>query len=254
VKISAVIICFNEEKNIAEAIESVRWADEILVIDSGSTDGTRSLASTLGARVLVRDWTGFAPQKEFGVRSAANDWIFSLDADERVSPELQEEILSFRNGTNLADGYRIPRLSIYMGRPIKHGGWYPDRQLRLFNRNKGRWKDVIVHESVKMNANATVKELDGELIHYSVENAAHHHRMIGERYAPLAAEQLHADGKTTSPLRIAAAGPAGFVRAYFLKLGFLDGIPGLAIAAFAGYNSFLKHLLLWEKQNRRRDS
>ena len=249
-KISAVIICFNEEKNIADAVESVRWADEIVVVDSESTDRTREIASELGARVLVRAWTGFAPQKEFAVRSASNDWVFSLDADERVSPELLKEIIAVRERGPQADAFRIPRLSIYLGRAIRHGGWYPDRQLRLFDRRKGCWKDVIVHESVEMDAGSIIADLSGELIHYSVEDVVHHHRMIGERYAPLAAEKLYSEGRTTSPFRIAAAGPASFVRSYLLKMGFLDGVPGLAVAAFAGYNSFLKHLLLWEKQNR----
>src|SRR5687767_6219676 len=156
VKISAVIICFNEEKNIADAVESVRWADEIVVVDSESTDRTSEIASEMGARVLARAWTGFAPQKEFAIRSASNDWVFSLDADERVSPELANEIIDIRERSPQADAFRIPRLSIYLGRAIRHGGWYPDKQLRLFDRRKGRWKDVIVHESVEMDQGSVI--------------------------------------------------------------------------------------------------
>jgi glycosyltransferase involved in cell wall biosynthesis len=250
VKISAVIISYNEEKNIADAIRSVEWADEVLVVDSGSGDLTREIAADLGADVVVREWPGFAVQKQFAVDSAKNDWILSLDADERVSPELREEIVKRISDAPDADGYRIPRLSIYMGRPIRHGGWYPDKQLRLFDRRKGRWKNVRVHESVAMDDITRVRELGGDILHYSVENAAHHHRMIGERYAPLAAEQMFADGKRTSPLKIAAAGPAAFIRSYFLKAGFLDGLPGFVIARFAAHHAFLKHLLLWEMQVR----
>lgn len=245
-KISAAIISYNEEKNIADAIKSVEWADEVIVVDSRSEDRTREIAADMGAKVIERDWPGFAAQKQFAADSARNDWVLSLDADERISPELRDEILKIDGG---ADGYRIPRLSIYMGRPIRHGGWYPDRQLRLFDRQKGRWKQVRVHESFIMDEGAAIGTLRGDILHYSVENAAHHHRMIGERYAPLAADQMFADGRRTSPLKIASAGPAAFVRSYLLKAGFLDGLAGFAIARFAAHHAFLKHLLLWELQS-----
>ncbi|NOT48012.1 MAG: glycosyltransferase family 2 protein [Acidobacteria bacterium] len=249
VKISAVIIAFNEEENIAKAVESVSWADEVVVVDSESTDRTRDIAEGLGARVLIRKWTGFSDQKQFAVDQAANDWIFSLDADERVSPELKDEIL--RLDLEQADGFRIPRLSFYMGRAIRHSGWYPDRQLRFFNRTKGRWKKVHIHESVEMKSGTRLSQLENDIHHFSVNNASHHHRMIGERYAPLAAEQMFENGKRTSSFKIAIAGPAAFFRAYFLKLGFMDGLPGFSIASFAAHHAFLKHLLLWEKQTRK---
>jgi len=250
VNISAVIITKNEEKNIAEAIASVLWADEILVVDSESADRTVEMAEAAGARVISREWPGFSAQKQFAADSASNDWIFSLDADERVSQELKEEILNLKDQpeNDLADGFRIARLSYYMGHAIRHGGWYPDRQLRLFNRKKGRWKDVLIHESVEMNAGTRTATLENNILHYSVENAAHHHRMIGERYAPLAAEQMFGRGRRTSPFKVAAAGPAAFFQAYILKGGFLDGFPGFCIARFAAHHAFLKHLLLWEKQ------
>ena len=248
--ISAVIITKNEEKNIAEAIASVLWADEILVVDSGSTDRTVEVAKAAGARVIQREWPGFSAQKQFAADSSSNDWIFSLDADERVSPELKEEILALKSQpeNGLADGYRIARLSFYMGRSIRHGGWYPDRQLRLFDRKKGHWKDVLIHESVEMNPGTSAAILKNDILHYSVKNAAHHHRMIGERYAPLAAEQMFERGRRTGPFKVAAAGPAAFFQAYILKAGFLDGFPGLCIAKFAGHHAFLKNLLLWELQ------
>ncbi len=249
VKISAVIISFNEESNISDAIASVNWADEVLVVDSHSTDHTRDLAADAGARVVVRRWEGFASQKQFAVDQAGHDWIFSLDADERVSPELADEICALKDDD--ADGYRVPRLSFYMGRAIRHGGWYPDRQLRLFDRRKGKWKDVKVHESFVIDDRANVLDIKNDIVHFSVKNASHHHRMIGERYAPLAAEQMFADGKSTSPVKIAIAGPAAFMRTYVLKLGFLDGLPGLAIASFAAHHAFLKNLLLWEMQTER---
>ncbi|HTH37918.1 MAG TPA: glycosyltransferase family 2 protein [Pyrinomonadaceae bacterium] len=247
-KISAVLITHNEEKNIADAIKSVDWADEVLVVDSESTDRTREIAANLGARIITRSWPGFAAQKQFAVDSADNDWVLSLDADERVSPELREELLNLKNNGTADNGYRVPRLSFYMGRPIRHSGWYPDRQLRLFDRTKARWKDVRIHESVKMAEGSKVRDLKRDIFHYSVEDAAHHHRMIGERYAPLAAEQMFLEKRLTSPLKIAAAGPAAFIRTYFLKLGFLDGLPGFVIATFAAHHAFLKNLLLWEMQ------
>ncbi len=250
VKISAVIISFNEEKNIRDAVASVSWADEVLVVDSQSTDTTPQIATGIGARVVTRPWEGFASQKQFAIDQARNDWVLSLDADERVSPELKAEILSL--GSRKPDGYRIPRLSFYMGRPMRHSGWYPDKQLRLFDRRKGKWKEVKVHESFTMREGSIVEDLRSDILHYSVENASHHHRMVGERYAPLAAEQMFSDGKDTSPLKIALAGPAAFVRSYILKLGFLDGLPGLAVAAFASHHAFLKNLLLWEMRSKAR--
>ena len=254
-KISACIIAFNEEKNIAEAVESVSWADEVLIVDSESVDATRSIAESLGAKVLTQKWLGFSKQKQYAADCAAHDWILSLDADERVSEQLKNEILELKNSdeSNLADGYRIPRLSIYMNRPIRHGGWYPDWQLRFYNRRAGKWKDVLVHESIELLANARLEKLRGDIYHYSVEGAAHHHRMIGERYAPLAARQMFERGKRTSILKIATAGQTTFLQNYILKGGFLDGFAGFCIARFAAHHAFLKHLLLWEMQNRKRE-
>lgn len=250
VKISAAIITFNEAHNISGAIDSLAWADEIVVVDSESTDQTREIAADLGAKVVVRAWEGFASQKQYATELAANDWVFSLDADERVSEELRDEIRLLKNGAPQADGYRMPRRSIYMNRPIRHSGWYPDRQLRLFDRRKGKWNDRRIHESFSMVTDAAIADLRGDLIHYSVESAAHHHRMIGERYAPLAAEQMFADGRTTSLLGVASAGPGAFLRSYILKLGLLDGLPGFVIASFSAHHAFLKHLMLWEMKTR----
>lgn len=250
-KISVVIIAFNEEDKVAEAIKSVLWADEILLIDSESTDRTRQIAASFGAKVIVQKWLGFAKQKQFAVEAAQNDWILSLDADERVSEKLKEEILKLKTlpEENLADGYKMPRLSFYYGRPVWHGGWYPDWQLRLFNRQKGKWRDVLIHESVEVEGK--IEKLSGNILHFSVENAEHHHRMIGERYAPMAAEQMFKNGKRTSFLKIFTVGLTTFFHTYFLKLGFLDGLPGFCIASFAAHHSFLKHLILWELQNRK---
>lgn len=254
-KITATIITFNEAARIADAIKSVSWADEVLVVDSESTDDTREIAKSLGAKVIVNKWPGFPAQKNFAAQNAEHDWIFSLDADEVVSENLKDEILALKNGdgSTLAGGYRIPRLSYYMGRPIRHGGWYPDWQLRFYNRNSGKWKEVLVHESVELAAEARMEKLSGDILHYSVEDASNHHKMIGERYAPLSAKQMYENGRRTSPLKAMTAGFSAFIQAYILKGGFLDGFPGFCIARFASHHAFMKHLLLWEIQNRNAD-
>ncbi len=224
-----------------------------MVVDSESTDATREIATRLGARVLTQKWLGFGKQKQFAVDNCAHDWIFSLDADERTSPELTAKILQLKTASenDLAQGYRISRLTFYMNRPIRHGGWYPDWQLRFFNRRFGRWKDLLIHESFQINEGARIEKLNQDILHFSVGSSAEHHRMIGERYAPLAAEQMLLSGKRTSPLKIAAVGLTTFLHSYLLKLGFLDGFAGFCIARFAAHHAFLKHLLLWERQNKK---
>jgi len=248
-KISVTIITFNEESNIAAACASVAWADEIVVVDSDSTDQTRELALQAGARVITNPWPGFGKQKQFAVDQARHDWILSLDADERVSEELQRSIGELAN-QKLADGYLIPRRTFYQGRWIRGGGWYPDRQLRLFKKSSGHWKDRHIHESVVMNPGSQVATLNGDLLHYTSHNAAHHHRMIGERYAPLAARQMFEEGRRTSTLTVATAAPAAFIRSLLLKGGFRDGFAGFTIASFAAHHAFLKHLMLWELQQK----
>ncbi|HEX8136544.1 MAG TPA: glycosyltransferase family 2 protein [Pyrinomonadaceae bacterium] len=250
-KITATIITFNEAGNIRAACESVSWANEILVVDSESTDATREIAEECGARVINRAWPGFAAQKQFAADQARHEWIFSLDADERVSDELRAQVedLLYTSEEKLADGYRVPRRTFYMGRWIRGGGWYPDYQLRLYRKSRGRWKGAYIHESVRMEEGARVENLRGDLLHYTNDGgAARHHRMIGERYAPLAARQMFEEGRRTTRARIATAGLAAFIRSFLLKGGFRDGLAGFSIATFAAHHAFLKHLLLWEMQ------
>ena len=247
-QISAVIITFNEENNIAAAIRSVDWADEVLIVDSESTDRTCEIARSLGARVISRPWPGFSVQKQFGADSAKFDWVFSIDADERVSPELAASIGRLPQKKEIGDGYEVSRLPFYMGRPIMHSGWYPDRHIRLFDRRRGSWSKAIVHESVVMAPGSDVGVLNGELHHFSVNSAAEHVRMIGERYAPLGAQQMFESGRRSSPLKASVTGLATFFKIYLLKLGFLDGFPGFCIAWFGSHHAFLKHLLLIELQ------
>ena len=166
-KISATIITFNEAANIDEACESLAWADEIVVVDSNSTDATRDIATDCGARVIVNPWPGFGAQKQFAVDQAQHDWIFSLDADERVSEELRNSIQAFKQKreTDVAAGYLVSRRTFYQDRWIRGGGWYPDKQLRLFSRTRGHWKQRQIHESVEMDPGTRVGELAGDLLH-----------------------------------------------------------------------------------------
>ena len=251
-KVTAALITFNEERKIGDALRSVAWADEIVVVDSGSTDRTAEIADAAGAKVLQRDWTGFSDQKQFAADSASNDWVLSIDADERVGDPLRDEIKALLDAGPDRDGYTIPRLSFYMDRPIRHSGWYPDRQLRLFDRRKGRWNGRVIHESFELSDSIS-GELENDLYHYSVDDAGHHHRMIGERYAPLAAQQMFEEGRKTSAINIVAAGPAAFLRHFLFRGGFLDGLPGYAIARFAAHHAFLKHLMLYEMYRKAAD-
>ncbi|HSP61734.1 MAG TPA: glycosyltransferase family 2 protein [Pyrinomonadaceae bacterium] len=254
-RITAAIITFNEADNIQAACESVVWADEVLVVDSESTDDTCEIAARCGARVIRNAWPGFSAQKQFATDAAAHDWIFSLDADERVSPELQASIGALRsaNDESLADGYRVARRAFYMGRWIRGGGWYPDRQLRLFKRTRGHWRDRLIHESVTMDEGARVETLSGDLLHYTIRDSAQHQHMIETRYAPLGAQQMLRDGRRTSNLQISLAGPAAFVRSFVLKGGWRDGRAGLTIARFAARHASLKHTILYQLQNQNRD-
>lgn len=251
-KITATIITLNEAEHIRAACESVAWADEIVVVDSESSDATREIAADCGARVVVQQWLGFAAQKQLAAELAAHEWVFSLDADERVSDELRASIedLLYTPDAVLADGYRIARRARYMNRWIKGGGWYPDWQLRLYRKSRGAWAGAHIHESVKMQEGARVETLRGDLLHYTVRDVGEHHRMIGERYAPLAARKMFEQGRRTTPFKVATVGGATFVRNFVLKGGWRDGLAGYSIARFAAHHAFLKYLMLWELQTR----
>jgi glycosyltransferase involved in cell wall biosynthesis len=247
-KISATVITYNEEHNIAEALESLSWADEIIVVDSESSDNTVAIARRFTDKVLVRPWPGYSAQKNFAAGQATSDWIFSLDADERVSPELVSEIVGLKAGDSPESaGFEIPRLTNYLGRWIKHSGWYPDRKLRLYDRRRGRWSGDYVHET--MEVDGKVGRLNGKLLHYTVRNSSEHHERI-DRYTTLAAKQAFDQGRRASVLSLLVVPRLVFARSYFLKLGFLDGWQGMAIARFAEYYAFLKAAKLLELQRK----
>ncbi len=251
-KISATVITFNEEHNLAEALQSLAWADEIIVIDSQSTDRTVEIARTFTEKIIVRQWPGYAAQKNFAAQQAAYDWIFNLDADERVSSELAQEIVELKSRSNgTPAGFEMPRKTWYLGRWIRHSGWYPDYKLRLYNRTAGGWRGEYVHESVKVDGR--IERLRGEILHYTIRNSSEHHQRL-DRYTTLAAQELETKGKRLSRAALFVAPVTAFIRSYVLRAGFLDGIPGLAIACFAGYYVFLKNLKLWEIQQNKKDS
>jgi glycosyltransferase involved in cell wall biosynthesis len=237
-KISATIITFNEQANIARAIESLRCCDEVVVVDSGSNDRTVEIATNLGARVLEMQWRGYAGQKNFASESATHDWILSLDADEALSESLDAEIMRIKKNGPAFDGYTMPRMAQYLGRWILHSGWYPDRKLRLFNRTKASWVGEFVHESVTVRG--SIGHLESAILHYSCESLSEHLRMM-DRYTTLAAQQIIAEKKRVGWAELLLDPPWTFFRSLVIQRGFLDGMEGLAIAYMAALYNFLKY-------------
>jgi len=242
-KLTVTVITHNESANIAAALESVRWADEIVVVDSESTDDTAAIAMRFTDRVVVRPWPGYVAQKNFAADQASHDWILSLDADERVSPPLAAEIRALLNGTPSQAGFRIPRVSFHFGRWIRSTDWYPDYQLRLYDRRRARWTGRYVHESVR--ADGPVGRLAGELQHYPYRDVSHHLQTM-DRYTTLAARQMFEDGRRAGWIDILVLPRLAFVRNYVLRGGFRDGMPGLVISAMNAYYVGLKFAKLWE--------
>lgn len=237
-KITATIITLNEERHIARAIESLRCCDEIVVIDSGSADRTTELAVNLGARVIESPWRGYAGQKNWAAERAAHDWILSLDADEALSEGLEGEIWNLKKNGPKCDAYTMPRLAQYLGRWILHSGWYPDRKVRLYNRNKAMWVGDFVHESVQVRGR--LGHLESNLLHFTCDSLSEHLRTM-DRYTTLAAEEL-VSRKTRVGWRHLILDPAWtFSKTYFVHGGFLDGIEGLTIAYMAALYTFLKY-------------
>jgi glycosyltransferase involved in cell wall biosynthesis len=237
-KISATIITFNEERTIARVIESLRCCDEILVLDSGSTDRTVDIATKFGARVVEASWHGFAAQKNIAAELAVNDWILSLDADESLSEALEAEIWQIKKAGPQFDGYTMPRLAQYLGRWILHSGWYPDRKVRLFDRRKARWVGEYVHESVVVEGR--VGHLESNILHFTCSSLSEHLKSM-DRYTTLAAEEIVASKRSVTLVDLLINPPWTFFRTYFLKFGFLDGNEGLTIAFMAALYNYVKY-------------
>jgi len=228
--LSATIITHNESANIARAIRSLTCADEIVVIDADSHDGTCDIAAGLGARVITHAWEGFAGQKNFASTQAQNDWILSLDADEELDPRAQVAVLEWKRSDPSAAGYQFARRAQYLGRWIVHSGWYPDYKLRLFDRRRGAWEGAYVHESVVVDG--PVATLPGEILHYTCNSLEEHHQRI-EFYTDLAAKEMLERGERVSFLRRTLGPPWVFLNSYLFRLGMIDGTPGYLIAKMA---------------------
>lgn len=234
--LSVTVITLNEAANIDACLASVAWADEVLVVDSGSTDDTVARATTRGVRVLTHAWPGYAAQKNWAAEQASCDWILSIDADERVTPELAAEIRQALEMPAPA-GYRIPRVTWHLGRWIRTTDWYPDFQLRLYDRRRARWQPRRVHESV--SADGPVASLRHDLQHYAYRDLSHHHATM-DRYTTLAAIEMFEHGRTAGVADLVVHPPAAFLRNFVLRRGCLDGAVGFTISAMNAYYVFLK--------------
>jgi glycosyltransferase involved in cell wall biosynthesis len=244
--LTVTIITLNEAANIRAALESVAWADEIIVIDAHSHDETTAIARRFTDHVITREWPGYVAQKNYAASLASNDWILSVDADERVTVELAREIKALMAGEPSSAGYRVPRASYYLGRWIRSTDWYPDYQLRLYDRRRAGWQGKYVHESVQATSGG-VSDLQADLLHYPYRDVAHHLATI-DRYTSLAAKQMQEAGRRTSMWQLALHPPAAFLRNYVVRGGIRDGAAGFVVSMLNTYYVFLKFVKLWERQ------
>lgn len=242
-KLSAVILTKNEEKNIERVINSVKdIADEILVIDSGSTDRTVEIATNLGATVIFNKWQGAAKQRTFASLQASNDWVLALDADEEVSPQLKESIKNALKNPSF-DAYELPRKTYYLGKFLEHT-WYPEWRLRLFKKGYVEFEGEL-HEEVKFLKECKVGKLRGDLYHYSYKSLYHQYAKTVD-YAKAMAEIYHKNGKKFKPYKLILSPISMFIKNYFLKRGFLDGWRGFLVAMSSFFYAFLKYIFLYE--------
>jgi glycosyltransferase involved in cell wall biosynthesis len=238
VPVSAVLIAQNEEEHVGEAVASVSFCDEIVLVDSGSTDRTREIAAEAGARVVLNaPWPGFVAQRDFAVRAARHDWVLALDADERVGPALRDEIQALRGRGLEHAGYRIPRVAFYLGRWIRGTDWYPDWQVRLFDRTRAAWQGDLVHESVGVRG--PVGRLHGDMAHFPYADISDHLRKI-DSYTSLWARQAHAAGRRSNVVDMMAGATWAFFRNYVLKRGALLGSAGLVVSVLNTHYTFAK--------------
>jgi len=250
--ITLVIITLNEESNLERCLASVPFANEIVVVDSFSTDRTVEIAQKRGAHVFQEKWRGYGPQKAFATQQASNDWILSLDADEALSPELAAEIQSVFLTLQPEAGYEMPRRSFHLGRWIDHGGWYPDYQMRLFNKKHSQWNSSALHEKVEVRRQL---RLQTPILHWVFADLSDQ-VVTNDRYSSLGAEQMFASGKRMSMgaiiFKLLTKPWSKFIENYFWKRGCLDGMPGFIIAVSSGYSIFLKFAKQWELQQQER--
>ncbi len=236
-RLTVTIITYNEADRIVPCLESVSFADEIIVVDAFSKDETPIICKKYGAKVVQRKWPGFVEQMNFALSLASHPWVLAIDADERISKDLKAEILQALESPNPADGYRFPRKTYYLGRWIRHSGWWPDIKLRLFKRDKGKWGGENPHYSLELEGK--VKTLKNPIIHFTYRNIADHIKRINH-YSDIQAKNIVKKGKKFLWLKLLLRPPFKFLQTYILQLGLLDGFPGLVIATGSAYLVFLK--------------
>ncbi len=244
-RVSASIICRDEEHNIEECLRSVAWCDEIVVVDSGSKDHTVELAKKHTERVVFHEWPGYVAQKNYALDQCTGDWVVSLDADERCTPELRAAIERELPGADGLAGFEVRRHVKYLGRWINHGGWYPDWKLRVVRKGKARWGGSDPHD--KLLPDGPVRRLDAEIHHFTYRDFAHQIRIINH-FSDVVSGELDRQGKGWPVLRALVRPPWKFFECYFWKLGFLDGFPGFVIAAGSAFYIFARYVKLWEKR------
>jgi glycosyltransferase involved in cell wall biosynthesis len=243
--ISALVITKNEAENLRECLASLQWVDEIVVVDAESSDGTAALAKEFTDKIFVRRWEGFSAAKNFALSQCTGEWVLWIDADERITPELRDEIIATLAGNPRANGYEMPRLANFLGRWIRHGGWYPGYVLRLFRREAGRFNERQVHEGVQVAGE--IGRLANYLLHYTDRNLQHYFEKLN-RYTSLAAEELYHRGRRFHLWDLLSRPGWFFFRMYVLKAGFLDGVHGFILALLSASYVLTKYAKLWEKQ------
>lgn len=243
-RVTACVLTKNEEENLRPCLESLRFADEVQVLDSGSTDGTVALARALGAKVFHRDWTGFYDQRVHQFSLPETEWLFWLDADERCSSELQREIEAWKRGEPSARGYTVPRLTYFLGSPIRHCGWYPDRMPRLFRKDSWGFNREGIHAKILVEGGAAA--LRGEIDHHPYKDLAGYYRKLAS-YASETAEYKFREGRRVGLAGALAIGPWRFLGMYLFKGGFLDGRAGLMVSWLGGISDSMKYLELYRR-------
>ena len=238
--LSVIIITYNEEKNLARCLGSLTFADEIIIVDSHSTDKTKEIAQKYTDKIWEVNWEGFGKTKELARQKASHAWVLSIDADEEVTPKLQEEILRAVQN-NSYTGYFVPRQSLFLGKWMEHSGWHPDYVLRLFRKERGQFDTALVHEQAQVKGE--IGYLKNPLLHYTYPNLKHYFKKL-QRYTTLAAQQLNERKVKAYPWDLVFRPPATFFKMYLIKLGFLDGWQGLVLAVLSGYQVLLKYLKL----------
>ncbi len=244
-QVSALVTAHNEEEMLPDCLASLEWADEVIVVDSGSTDRTRDIARDFGARLLEREYETAARQKNWAIPQCKHQWVILLDADERVSKGLEKEILGLLAEGPRYDGYWIGRENVFLGKIMRHGGWESDTVIRFFHRDRARYDDRLVHEEIELEGHVPV--LEHKLLHLTFRSFEQYWPKV-ERYARWGARDAHRRGRRITALGVLAHALARFLRNYCFRLGFLDGAHGLILAGFSALTTFLKYALLWEIQ------